>query len=214
MKRAAPYMKNEKNELLDGRVKIKDDNCFWLETSRGLHKAKKSVSCLIEPLVFDEVLLSFNHNKNTYILAVLERERDVQSDIIFESDVSIKVKNGDLGFVAQKLDLKGNDIDLASKNLDIRSLRGKASISDFAFLGRVFRGNINAVKIISKTMSSITERLTQKARQSYRWIEDLELTEAGRLRFSVKDSLFMKGKRSSLIAEKKVKIDGEKIHLG
>jgi len=207
-------MENEKNELFDGRVKIKDDNFFWVETSRGLHKAKKSVSCLIEPLIFDEVLLLSNRNGKTYILSVLERERDVQSDIIFEGDVSVKVKNGDLGFVAQKLDLKGNNIDLVSKDLDIRSLRGKASIRDFTFLGRVFRGNIDAVKIISKTMSSITERLTQKARQSYRWIEGLEQTEAGRLRFSAKDSLFMKGKRSSLIAEKKVKIDGEKIHLG
>jgi hypothetical protein len=214
MERLARNMENEKNELFDGRVKIKDDNFFWVETSRGLHKAKKSVSCLIEPLIFDEVLLLSNRNGKTYILSVLERERDVQSDIIFEGDVSVKVKNGDLGFVAQKLDLKGNNIDLVSKDLDIRSLRGKASIRDFTFLGRVFRGNINAVKIISKTMSSITERLTQKARQSYRWIEGLEQTEAGRLRFSAKDSLFMKGKRSSLIAEKKVKIDGEKIHLG
>jgi len=214
MERLARNMENEKNELFDGRVKIKDDNFFWVETSRGLHKAKKSVSCLIEPLIFDEVLLLSNRNGKTYILSVLERERDVQSDIIFEGDVSVKVKNGDLGFVAQKLDLKGNNIDLVSKDLDIRSLRGKASIRDFTFLGRVFRGNIDAVKIISKTMSSITERLTQKARQSYRWIEGLEQTEAGRLRFSAKDSLFMKGKRSSLIAEKKVKIDGEKIHLG
>jgi hypothetical protein len=214
MERLARNMESEKNELFDGRVKIKDENFFWVETSRGLHKAKKSVSCLIEPLISDEVLLLSTHNGKTYILGVLERERDVQSDIIFEGDVLVKVKNGDLGFVAQKLDLKGNDIDLASKNLDIRSLRGKASIRDFTFLGRVFRGNINAVSIISKTMNSITERLTQKARQSYRWIEGLEQTEAGRLRFSAKDSLFMKGKRSSLIAEKKVKIDGEKIHLG
>jgi len=214
MGKAAQYMKSEKIELLDGRVKIKDGDFFWVETFKGLHKARKSVSCLIEPLVFDEVLLSSNHNGNTYILAVLERERDVQSDIIFEGDVSVKVKNGDLGFVAEKIDLKGNDIDLVSKDLDIRSLRGKASISDFTFLGRVFRGNIKAVSIISKTMSSITERLTQKARQSYRWIEGLDKTEAGRLLFSAKESLLMKGKRSSLIAEKKVKIDGEKIHLG
>ncbi len=214
MGKVAQYMKSEKIELLDGRVKIKDGDFFWVETFKGLHKARKSVSCLIEPLVFDEVLLSSNHNGNTYILAVLERERDVQSDIIFEGDVSVKVKNGDLGFVAEKIDLKGNDIDLVSKDLDIRSLRGKASISDFTFLGRVFRGNINAVSIISKTMSSITERLTQKARQSYRWIEGLDKTEAGRLLFSAKESLLMKGKRSSLIAEKKVKIDAEKIHLG
>jgi hypothetical protein len=214
MERLARNMENEKNELFDGRVKIKDDNFFWVETSRGLHKAKKSVSCLIEPLIFDEVLLLSNRNGKTYILSVLERERDVQSDIIFEGDVSVKVKNGDLGFVAQKLDLKGNNIDLVSKDLDIRSLRGKASIRDFTFLGRVFRGNINAVKIISKTMSSITERLTQKARQSYRWIEGLEQVKAGRIKYFAEDSLFMKGKRSSLIAEKKVKIDGEKIHLG
>jgi hypothetical protein len=202
MERLARNMESENLDLSDGRVKMKDDNFFWVETSRGLHKAKKSVSCLIEPLISDEVLLLSNRNGKSYILSVLERER------------SIKVKNGDLDFVAQKLDLKGDDIALASEGLDIRSLRGKASIHDFTFLGRVFRGNINAVKIISQTMSSITERLIQKARHSYRWVEGLEQVKAGRIKYFAENSLFMKSKRSSLLAEKKVKIDAEKIHLG
>ncbi len=214
MERLARNMESENLDLSDGRVKMKDDNFFWVETSRGLHKAKKSVSCLIEPLISDEVLLLSNRNGKSYILSVLERERGVKSDIIFKGDVSIKVKNGDLDFVAQKLDLKGNDIALASEGLDIRSLRGKASIHDFTFLGRVFRGNINAVKIISQTMSSITERLIQKARHSYRWVEGLEQVKAGRLSYFARESIFLKGKRSSLLAEKKVRIDAEKIHLG
>lgn len=214
MEKVAGCMESEKIELFDGRVKMRDGDFFWVETFKGLHKARKSVSCLIEPLVFDEVLLSSNHHGNSYILSVLEREREVKSDIIFEGDVSIKVKNGDLGFVAQKLDLKGDDIALASEELDIRSLRGKASIHDFTFLGRLFRGNIKAVKIISQTMSSITERLIQKARHSYRWVEGLEQVKAGCIKYFAENSLFMKGKRSSLMAEKKVRIDGEKIHLG
>jgi len=214
MEKAARYVESEKIELFDGRVKMRDGDFFWVETFKGLHKARKSVSCLLEPLVSDEVLLLSNHHGSSYILSVLERGREGKSDIIFKGDVSIKVKRGDLDFAAQKLDFKGDDIALASERLDIRSLRGKASIHDFTFLGRVFRGNIKAVKIISKTMNSITERLTRKARESYCWIEGLEQVKAGRIRYFAENSLFMKGKRSSLMAEKKVRIDGEKIHLG
>jgi len=214
MERLARNMESEKIELFDGRVKMRDGDFFWVETSRGLRKSRKSVSCLIEPLISDEILLLSNRNGKSYILSVLEREREVKSDIIFKGDVSIKVKNGDLDFVAQKLDLKGDDITLASEGLDIRSLRGKASIHDFTFLGQVFRGNINAVKIVSKTVTSITERLIRKARESYCWIEGLEQVKAGRIKYFAENSLFMKGKRSSLMAEKKVRIDGEKIHLG
>jgi len=214
MEQLAPTMESENCDLFDGQVKITDDNFFWVETSRGLHKAKKSVSCLLEPCISDVVLLLSNRNGKSYILSVLERERDVQSDILFEGDVSVTVKNGDLGFSARKLDLKGHDIALDSKKLDLRSLCGKASINDFTFLGQVFHGNINAVKIVSKTVMSITERLIRKARESYRWIENLEQVKVGRLRYLARESLYLKGKRSSLMAETKVKIDGEKIHLG
>jgi hypothetical protein len=214
MERLARTMEIENCDLFDGQVKIKDDNFFWVETSRGLRKAKKSVSCLLEPRIGDEVLLLSNRNGTSYIVSVLEREQDVQSEILFEGDVSVTVKNGDLGFSAQKLDLKGQDIALDSKKLDLRSLCGTASINDFTFLGKVFRGNINAVKIVSKTVTSITERLIRKARESYRWIENLEQVKVGRLRYLARESLYLKGKRSSLMAETKVKIDGEKIHLG
>jgi len=214
MEQLASNIESKNLDLNDGRVKIKDDNFFWVETSRGLHKAKKSASCLLEPCIGDEVILLSTRNGKSYILSVLEREQDVQSDILFEGNVSVMVKNGDLGFSAQKLDLKGHDIALDSKKLDLRSLCGTASINDFTFFGRVFRGNINAVKIVSKTVTSITERLVRKARESYRWIENLEQVKVGRLRYLVRESLYMKGKRSSLLAETKVKIDGEKIHLG
>jgi hypothetical protein len=214
MKQLARTMESENCDLIDGRVKIKDDNFFWVETSRGLRKARKSASCLLEPRIGDEVLLLSNRNGKSYILSVLERERHVQSDILFEGDVSVTVKNGDLGFSARKLDLKGHDIALDSKKLDLRSLWGTASINDFTFLGRVFRGNIDAVKIVSKTVTSITGRLIRKARESYRWIENLEQVKVGRLRYLARESLYLKGKRSSLMAETKVKIDGEKIHLG
>jgi hypothetical protein len=214
MELLARNMELEKLDLFGGRVKMKDHNFFWVETSRGLQKAGKSVSCLLEPSINDEVLLLFNHNGKSYILSVLERDQDVQSDILFEGDVSVTVKNGDLDFSARKLDLKGHNIALDSKKLDLRSLCGKASINDFTFLGRVFHGNIDAVTIISKMVTSITESLISKARESYRWIENLEQVKVGRLLYLARESLYLKGKRSSLMAEKKVKIDGEKINLG
>jgi hypothetical protein len=214
MERLACNIESENCDLIDGRVKIKDDKFFWVETGRGLYKAKKSVSCLIEPRVSDDVLLSSNHNGRVYILSVLERESDGPSDIIFDNSVSLKIRNGTLDCGAEKLNVTGHDIALTSAGLAIQSIKGRVSIHDFTFLGRALRGNVDAIKIVSKTISSITERLIQKARESHRWIEGLDQTSVGRLRYLAKESLFMKGKRSSLMAENKVKIDGEKIHLG
>jgi hypothetical protein len=214
MEQLARNMESKNLDLLDGRIKMKDDNIFWVETSRGLQKARKSASCLLEPLISDDVLLLSNRNGKSYILSVLEREQDVQSDILFEGDVSVTVKNGDLDFSARKLDLEGHDIALDSNKLNIRSLCCTAGINDFTFLGRVFHGNIDAIKIVSKTVTSITERLIRKARESYRWIENLEQVKVGRLRYLARESLYLRGKRSSLMAETKVKIDGEKINLG
>lgn len=214
MRQAPLYKEGRKIDMLYGQVKMKDDNFFWVETDEGVCKAIKSVSCLIEPLIFDEVLLSSDHNEKSYILSVLEREKNVKSNLVFDGDVSFEVRRGDLEFNAQSVCLSGEHISMTSKELDISSLNGKARIHDFTFLGNVFSSQVNSIKIIAKTMHSVIERLTQKVKRSYRWIESLEQIKAGRLSYFARESIFLKGKRSSLLAEKKVKIDAEKIHLG
>jgi len=214
MEKAIRRVECERHDLIRGQVKIKEDRFYWVETSRGLSRAGKAVSCLIEPCIHDTVLLSLNDTEGSYILSVLERRSDHDAEIILDDGFSITVKKGNLDFNAQTMNLRGSNIALQSNNLELHALRAKAFIADFSFLGRTFRAHMEAVKIVAHTVSSVADRIIQRARQSYRLIEDLDQVKAGRISSIARGVLFMKGKRSSLMAENKVKIDGEKIHLG
>ena len=70
------------------------------------------------------------------------------------------------------------------------------------------------MKIVAENVTNVVGRLVQRMRSSYRQIEDSEHVSAGRIRYIAEKSLFLKGMRASLIAEKKVKIDAERINLG
>ena len=75
-------------------------------------------------------------------------------------------------------------------------------------------GQIGKARIVINALDSIIERMNQKVERSYRQVKGLELLVAGRIRYLVKDSMFLKSKRTSMLADEKVKIDGESIHLG
>lgn len=202
------------SSLLQGRVRGSQESFYWVETVSGIHPAKRAASCLIEPQVSDLVLVCEGDQGAWYVLAVLEKGEGLPSSILFEDGLSLKVRKGHLDVQAEGIRLAGKEIALSSQSLQVDSLKGKARIVDFSFLGRVLNSRVQKVRWVSETWDSVVDRLTQRAKRSYRWIEDHERTRAGRITCLVKDTLYMKGKRSSIMAEKKIKMDAEKIHLG
>ena len=214
MEKAMRTFECEQHNLTRGRVKVKEDSFYWVETPRGLYRAGKAVSCLIEPCIHDMVLLSLSSTDGSYILSVLGRNSNHNPEIVLDEGLSIKVNKGTLDLSAETVNLAGSHITMASKELDLHSSRAKAFIADVSVVGRTFQAHMEAVKIVANTVSNIADRIIQRARQSYRLIEDLDQIKAGRISSIAQGVPFMKGKRSSLMAEKKVKIDGEKIHLG
>jgi hypothetical protein len=214
MEKAIRSVECEQHDLIRGRVKIKEDRFYWVETPRGLYRAGKAVSCLVEPCIHDTVLVSLYGTDQSYILSVLERNSDHDPEIVVDEGLSIKVTKGTLDLAAETVNVAGSHITMASKELDLQSSRANAFVADVSFIGRTFQAHINTVRIVANTVSNIADRIIQRARQSYRLIEDLDEIKAGRISSIARGVLFMKGKRSSLMAENKVKIDGEKIHLG
>jgi len=200
--------------LLHGSVKMQAGEYFWVETADGLRKAVKSFSCLIEPVVFDEVLITTNDSGKCYILSVLERIPETPAEVVFDGDTILTVKDGDFHIGAHRVGLTGKRIDLASHDLSLRSVRGEVAIRNFTFLGCIVKGHIKSIKIVAETVTNVVGRLVQRIRSSCRQIEDSEHVSAGRIKCIAEKSLLLKAKRSSLIAEKKVKIDAEKINLG
>jgi len=145
---------------------------------------------------------------------VLERGQEGDSALVFQGGVDLKVRGGTLGLSADTIQLTGRKLGFTSGNLEVRSLNGRIQVQRCHFLGEIFQARLQRVKIFARSFQTIAVRMIQKAERCFRWTGDQEQVRAGRLSCLVRESIFWKGKRSTWLAEEKVKIDAPKIHLG
>jgi len=214
MENLARALDKEENFLEYGTVKLAEGGTFTVAAA-GVVAAKRSFSCLVEPLPGDMVVVS-RAASGCYILAILERHGDQHACLAFEGDVDLRLKQGRLRVAAQEgIDLvTAKDTALVSPELSINSVQAEVSIQQLSFFGTFLQGQIERIKLIGQACDSIFERVSQRVKRSYRWVEELEQLRAGQLNYLVKKLMSLRGKYSVLTAEEDVRIDGDKILMG
>jgi len=215
MDNLARALDKEENFLEYGTVKLAEGGAFSVAAESGIVAAKRSFSCLVEPLPRDMVLVS-RAASGCYILAILERHGDQHACLSFEGDADLRVKQGRLRVAAQEgIDLvSAKDTVLVSPELSINSVQAEVSIQHISFFGTFLQGQIERIKLIGQACDSIFERVSQRVKRCYRWVDELDQLKAGQLNYLVKKLMSLRGKYSVLTAEEDVRIDGDKILMG
>jgi hypothetical protein len=216
MDNLARVLKSEEVLLEYGRVTGSEGRFFTVETGSAKLKATKSVSCLVEPVTGDTVLISVAPSGRCYVLGILEREDIGPASVVFEGDVEFKAKEGRFRVAAQEgIDLvSAKDTVLVSPELSINSVQADVSIQQLSFFGTFLEGQIERIKLIGEACDSIFERVSQRVKRCYRWVDELDQLKAGQLNYLVKKLMSLRGKYSVLTAEEDVRIDGDKILMG
>lgn len=214
----SPARKIENSSTLGeyGRVFNREVDAYYVKTPSGVYKSKKAFSCLVEPEINDQVLVSINEPGGCYILAVLDREKGSKAELAFEGDVEIKAPGGGITLGASEgvnLESAG-DISLCAPGMSISALEGDVNIEKMSFWSGILDGRLGSVKIIARAFDSIVEKFFSRMKQSTRIVEDMDQLKAGRINQSAEKSLVMRGKFSQLTAEDDVHIDGKQIHIG
>jgi len=215
MENLARALEKEENFLEYGTVKLAQGSAFTVAAESGVVATKRSFSCLVEPLPGDMVLVS-RAASGCYILAILERHGDQHACLSFEGDADLRVKQGRLRVAAQEgIDLvTAKDTSMVSAELSVNSMQAEVSIQHLSFFGTFLQGQIERIKLIGQACDSIFDRVSQRVKRSYRWIEELDQLRAGQLNYLVKKLMSLRGKYSVLTAEEDVRIDGDKILMG
>ena len=208
---------NSEQVLLEyGRVTGSEGRFSMVETGSARVRATKSVSCLIEPVTGDTVLISIAPSGRCYILGILERENVGPASVVFEGDVEFKAKEGRFRVAAQEgIDLvSAKGTALVSPELSINSVQADVSIQQLSFFGTFMQGQIQKIRLIGQACDSVFERVSQRVRRCYRWVDELDQLKAGQVNYLVKKLMSLRGKYSVLTAEEDVRIDGDKILMG
>ena len=216
MKNLAAMIKAEQVFQEYGIVKSENCGSFTIETGSGIWEARAAVSCLLNPQVGDKVLITAHPAHKAFILAVLERENDARSELLFPNGVTIKSGEGNVNFVAREDInlLSENRIQMISRETGIHSAKAEIAVDEMSFWGKFLDAQVTSIRLLAKGFESVIERLRQRLTRSFRTIEEVEHIKADRYDCQAKSLLSLKGKYSTIVAHEDVKIDAERIHIG
>lgn len=205
-------------KLSYGVVTERNGDVFAISSDSGIVAAQKAVSCVILPEPGDYVLLSVDAGARCYVLAVLQRdsERASGQNMVFDGPVNLHVAGGDLSLTSDRsVTMAANeDIVCAADRLDVQAEQAKARVGSLQLIGRVVKNQMERVVSVARFVENTFGQVTQRMKNSYRYVEEHDETQSNTTRQLVEESVTVQAKNAYHLTEEVVKIDAEQIHLG
>ncbi len=199
-----------------GEIVTCDTDYCRVRSEWGESDARRAVSCLVEPQTGDRVLLSRAGDDVCFILGILERPQAVPTTLSFIGDTHIKTHDGRLQITAgEGLGIgSARDISLAAGRCELIAGEAQFQVGRAAVSGASAEIQWEKLRIIAGAIDTIADRVSQRLKRCYRWVEDIDQLKAGQLFYLVKNVLTLRSKHSTMTAKGEMKIDGERVHMG
>ena len=203
-------------QLMLATVSGRAENWFFVEGADDCERCLRAESCLLEPDIGDTVLLcAGNTGVVPYILAILARVSPSGGTLTLPGGGAIITDEGNLRFAARNVEVTGEQrVALSAPCLEVSALSGDMRFHRLSGLMEALDAKVGTLSLVASTLNTTVGRLVQKARDCFRWTENLDETRAGRLRLKVEGRYHLESAHAAILAEGLVKIDGEKIDLG
>jgi hypothetical protein len=196
-------------------VRVAGATCT-VATEGGEYTARRAVSCLVQPEPDDEVLVAHSPDGDSYVLAILEREGGRESRLVFDGDVSVSAPNGRLAIAAAEgVEVASTkDVRVVSAGLQLTALTGRFFLDRLAFLGTAVTAELGHAKVHATTLETVAERLTQRLKRMYRFVEEFDQLRAARVDYAATKTMTLSAETAVMTAEQVVKVDGAQVHIG
>lgn len=198
-----------------GRVVRAAGGAFVVASGGAEVEARRAVSCLVEPVPGDVVLVSVLPERGAYILAVLEREgRDVR--VALDGDLQVKLPSGRfvVGAAEGVTFASGKEVRVVAGEVNVNTRLGRVLVESLSYLGTAVQAEIDRVKVKAAALDTSVERVIERLRRVYRFVEEFEQLRAERVDYVAKKNMSLRGENTLVTAEELVKLDGAQIHLG
>lgn len=103
---------------------------------------------------------------------------------------------------------------LSGRRLDVTADEARLAVTRSELLGERAHATVERVKVTATRIETVAERAIQRFKNVYEHVDELKQQRLGRLRALVRGAIDLRGASATVIAEREVKIDGERIHLG
>ncbi|MGE0787639.1 MAG: DUF3540 domain-containing protein [Sandaracinaceae bacterium] len=200
-----------------GRVVSADGDRLEIETSAGTLLARRAASCLLEPRIGDEVLVAVGARGESYVTAVLTRSEASPATLSAPGEgLEVIAPRGRLTFVAPEgVELVGGKaLRLSAEEVAVHAREGTIAIGRMLVQGKEALVHVPALKGVFDKVETTANRVMQRAKRSFRVIEETDTTRAGDIDTRAENGFVLRAKDALMNARRLVKMDAEQIHIG
>lgn len=193
-----------------GEVRSVDGEIVTVRTPLADVRARRAASCLLAPGEGDRVLLATEDGGDAYVLAVLEQRDPSRAAIEVEGDLSIRSARGKITLAAQEgLDLiTAAAAQIAASAVDIGAMEA------LSVTASAVKAEVQKAKVFAATLDSFFERVSVRAKRSFRAVEELDQVKARHLDYAAAGNAHLRAGNTFVTAQDLVKLDGEQVHIG
>jgi len=175
---------------ITAKIENIEDGCYTLKNNQVSLKAKKALSCMMEPSIGDKVM-ACQYDEEIYIVAILET------------------------ITSTTLNITADDINLNAQN-SINSFAQKANIviSEVSFLTKIVSLKAQAINLVSSTYNGIIDTFTLKSKNIHQIVDGHMEQQMRSSRRVVKGSDIHQVEESVTISEGQIKVDAQQINMG
>ncbi|WP_437736666.1 DUF3540 domain-containing protein [Sorangium sp. So ce1335] len=198
-----------------GRVVRAAAGAFVVASGAAELEARRAVSCMVEPEADDVVLVSVLPGRGAYILAVLERHGSDVS-VVLEGDLRVKLPSGRfvVGAAEGVTFASAKEVGVVAGEVKVNARQGSILVESLSYLGTAVQAEIEKARVKAAAFDASVERIVQRVKRAYRFVEEFEQLRAERVDYVAKKNMSLRGENTLVTAEELVKLDGAQIHLG
>jgi peptidoglycan hydrolase-like protein with peptidoglycan-binding domain len=201
-----------------GRVERIADDVLHVRLGGGTYppvRARRAKSCLVAPEIGDKVLCAVDGD-GIFVVAVLEGRDSAPTQIAVEGDLQIRSRSGRVAVGAPQgvALVSSSDVSVSAREVNVRAPKGSVAIDDLGGFGRLVQAQVIKVTLAAKEIDTIAERLSQRVKRAFRFVEDIDQTRAGTVDLRAEKMIGIRGENAVIAARVLAKVDGEQIHIG
>ena len=177
-------------------------------------RARRAVSCLVEPRADDHVLVA-KRGWTGHVIAVLEREEGTAT-LVVDGDLDVSVPNGKLRMVARDgVDLVSpSDVQVLANALSWHANQLKVSATEVVAIASQVLADVATTKLKGGVLDRVFDRVSERVKRSYRTVEELDQVRAKQVDYQASETMSLRSENMVATAKELVKVDGEQIHFG
>ncbi len=198
-----------------GTITRAEGPLFVVETDTEERRARRATSCLLEPRAGDLVRITTLVNGQSYVLDILEREAQTGGRLVVDGPLQIH-SSSEIALVAPGAVqiVSAEKVSAVAPTIVVRAADGHVALDRLSYVGTFLRAKVEQAKVFGQTLESIVDRVSLRAKRSYRTIEETDQVRADRVDYAARSAISLKGATASLIGTELAKIDGDQIHVG